>query len=132
MEGNKMKREVDVCIAGEPAINGVCGNPLCVCAPPARITPEQWFAITDAIAALPVTAAALEGGGAGCVYIGVELKDGSIICFGVANETWCGDVYLSLRDFEHGISQDSRDTDIPTTVTDPALLAAAFAKTFIS
>lgn len=24
---------IDVCIAGEPAINGVCGDPECVCAP---------------------------------------------------------------------------------------------------
>jgi hypothetical protein len=25
--------EIDVCIAGAPAVNGTCGDPVCVCAP---------------------------------------------------------------------------------------------------
>lgn len=32
----------DVCIAGAPAVNGVCGDPDCVCAPdPPKWTPEE-------------------------------------------------------------------------------------------
>lgn len=56
-------------------------------------TIEEWHAIKDAITAKTGFPTTLEGGGAACTYIRVELPYGRLILFGDVNETWMGDVY---------------------------------------
>lgn len=86
-------------------------------------TIEQWYAIVDALSARGL-AATLEGGGAACTFIGVNLSDGRQVAFGDMNETWSVDIYPNVEEWEMGGSPESFDTGILSSVVDqPELIA---------
>jgi hypothetical protein len=105
----------DVCIAGEPAIDGQCGDPACVCSRYEPPTVEEWHSIADAFTAYGMDAH-LEGGGAACTYIEVNMPDGQLVTVGDNNtEFWTASVYPNREAWEEGNDPaQSLETDVPT------------------
>ena len=92
-------------------------------------TVDAWLAIADAIEAKTGFATTLEGGGAACTFIRVELPNGRRILFGDVNETWMGDVYADeeAESMAEMLEGGTVDTSIPTSDHDAERIAAAFA-----
>jgi hypothetical protein len=112
--GDQPTGVVDVCIAGAPAIDGQCGDPACVCSRYEPPTVEEWHSIADAFTAYGMDAH-LEGGGAACTYIEVNMPDGQLVTVGDNSEFWTAAVYPNRASWEAGEDPaQTVTTDVPT------------------
>ena len=89
-------------------------------------TIEEWHAIAEAITATTEGTTTLEGGGAACTFIGVQMPDGRYIALGDMNETWGADIYDNQTDVYEGLGPDtSIDLAIPVRYVAPQAIANA-------
>lgn len=91
------------------------------------MTIKQWHDLTDAIQSQTGFATTLEGGGAACPFIRIELPDGRIVLFGDVNETWMGDLYADAEAESRAEILDGTalDTNVAVTETDAKFIANA-------
>jgi hypothetical protein len=116
LEATKQKPEpvADVCIAGAPAIDGQCGDRACVCSRYEPPTVEEWHSIADAFTAYGMDAH-LEGGGAACTYVEVNMPNGQLVTVGDNSEFWTAAVYPNRASWEAGEDPaQTVTTDVPT------------------
>jgi hypothetical protein len=77
-------------------------------------TIEEWHAIVDALKHYGYEAT-LEGGGAACPWIGIQLPFGRYVAFGDNDDMWTGNLYSDYaHGFEGGDIIGNIITDVPT------------------
>lgn len=100
-------------------------------------TLEEWETIVDAMRVYGLDAS-LEGGGAACTFIAINLPDGRAVAFGDNGDVWTGDVYTSRKALDEAQNAvTSIQTDVPTRCDgtdryhDPESLADAARRAFL-
>lgn len=68
----------------------------------------------------------VEGGGAACTFLSINLPDGRVLHLGDINDTWCFDVYPDQKAVEEGENGEGQDLGVPREITEPATIVAAF------
>ena len=86
-------------------------------------------AICDALEARGYKAL-LQRGGAGVPWIEIDMPSGKVCTLGLANDTWCGEIYPNAEALESCTDQQGYDTQLATSITDPPTVADAFVKAY--